>query len=163
MYTIEEKKLMSLMSGLCVMCGGWMLRHPGELRFRLPSQVLQIVCCCKCAQYYFTLVTPWSVNLAPPSTLIPISNQNLIIFTYSWLEKLFQQLCAVRCCFSLDVTFSEILKCWSLPLHFWFSPGTLLQALRGVVKCCTHAGLSLATWTVDFISVDATNYSPSVV
>ena len=25
-----------------------------------------------------------------------------------------------------------------------------------------HAGLSLANWTVDFISVDATNYSSSV-
>ena len=32
----------------------------------------------------------------------------------------------------------------------------------GVSLNVVHAGLSLATWTVDFISVDATNYSPSV-
>jgi len=39
MYIIEEKKLMSLMSGLCVTCvvGGY-FRHPGELRFQFPSQ-----------------------------------------------------------------------------------------------------------------------------
>ena len=31
MYINEEKKLISLMSGLCVMCGGWVLHHPLKL------------------------------------------------------------------------------------------------------------------------------------
>jgi len=41
-----------------------------------------------------------------------------------------------------------------VPVHCFRHWGVLLNVV--------HAGLSLANWPVDFISVDATNYSPSV-